>query len=189
MVLYRYVLLASKAAAHQLVFHHHLLLAHGQHGGGFVLGVVGALVRGVDQHPVPLGQGYRAFRLQEGVLRKGGMEGAPHHIAGIGDGLAGVSPVHLLMGQQVAAGMQLGGVVRHGFRRAGDGYKRLVIHLHQGLGLLEDLRGLCHHQTDGVPQVVGDLPHRHQGEPIPLQVAYLHQAGDVVGGEYPQYPG
>ena len=57
------VLLAAKAAAHQLVFHHNALRLPPQHDGNFLPGVVDPLVGGVHLHPVLVGEGQGALRL------------------------------------------------------------------------------------------------------------------------------
>ena len=75
-VLYGHVLLAAEAAAHELVLHPDLFQRQAEHRRRFKAGVVGALIRGVDQHAVILWQRHRALRLQKGVLRKGRFKGA-----------------------------------------------------------------------------------------------------------------
>ena len=180
MVLDRHVLLAAEAPAHQAVADLYLLRRQAQHAHGLVLGVIGALVRGEDHDPVSVGIGHGALRLQEGVLRPGGGEVLGQHMLRLGDGLRRVAPLDVLVGQQIPGPVDQGGVGQHGLPGAADHGQLLIVHLHQRLGLGQDLRRLRRHQADGVPQVVGDVPHGDHGVPVLHQMAHLVLPGDVV---------
>ena len=68
MVLDRYILLATEAAAHQTVPHPHLFRRKAQHSHDLVLGIIGTLIRGKDGDALPLRVRHGTFRLQKGVL-------------------------------------------------------------------------------------------------------------------------
>ena len=114
-VLDGHVLLAAEAAAHQQVFYLYLLKRQAQHGGGFVLGVVGPLVSGEDHDPVPVRVGHGALRLQEGVLGVGGVELPGEDVFALGDGEGGVAPLDVLVGHEVAGLVDQGRAGQHGF--------------------------------------------------------------------------
>ena len=147
-----------------------------------MLGVVSALVRGKDHDPLPVGIGHGALRLQEGVLCPGSGESLGQNVLGLCDGLRRVAPLDVLVGQQVAVLMDQGRVRQHGLPGRADHGQLLIVHLHQGLGLGQDLRCLGGHQADGVAQIVGDIPHSDHGVPVLHQVAHLVLPGDVSGG-------
>ena len=178
------VLLAAEAAAHQKILYLHLLHGQAQHGGGLVLGIVGALVRGEDHHPVPVRERHGALRLQEGVLSVRRVELPGDHVLALGDGECGVAPLDVLVGHEVAALMDQGRLRQHGFLGGADGLQYLVLYLHQLLGLLQDILGLGGNDADGVPQIVGDAAHGDHGVPVLHQVAHLVLSGDVRGGEH-----
>ena len=188
-VLDGHVLLAAEAAAHQAVADLHPLRRQSQHPHDLVLGVVGALVRGEDHDPVIVGIGHGALRLQEGVLRPGGGEVLGQHVLRFGDGLRRIAPLDVLVGQQVPGPVDQGGVRQHGLPGIADHGQLLIVHLHQGLGLGQDLRCLRRHQADGVPQIVGDVPHGDHGVPVLHQVAHLVLPRDVIGGQHADHAG
>ena len=188
-VLDRHILLAAEAAAHQAVADLYPLGGQAQHAHGLVLGVIGALVRGEDHHAIPVGIGHGALRLQESVFRPGGGETLCQHIFGLGDSLRRIAPLDVLVGQQVALPVDQRRVGQHGLPGAADRLQRLIVHLHQRLGLGQDLRCLGGYQADGVAQVVGDIPLGDHGVPVLFQVAHLVAAGNVGGGEYPHHAG
>ena len=149
-VLDRHVLLAAEAAAHQAVLDLHLLRREAQHPHGLVLGVVGALVRGKDHHPVPVGIGHGALRLQEGVLRPGGGKFLGQDILAFCDSRRRVPPLDVLVGQEVSLPVDQGGVLRHGLLGIPHHGQLLIVHLHQGLGLGQYLCVLGGHDAHGV---------------------------------------
>ena len=149
-VLDSHVLLTAEAAAHQAVADLHLVGAQAQHPHDLVLGIVGALVRGEDHHAVFLRICHSALRLQKGVLRPGGGEPPGQNMLGFGDGQRGVSPLDVLVGQQVALLVDQGCVGEHGLPGAADHGKLLVIHLHQRLGLGQNFRSLGGHQANRI---------------------------------------
>ena len=69
---------------------------------------------------------------------------------GFGDGQRGVSPLDVLVGQQVALLVDQGCVGEHGLPGAADHGKLLVIHLHQRLGLGQNFRSLGGHQANRI---------------------------------------
>ena len=186
-VLHRHVLLAAEAAAHQLVLHHDALGLPPQHDGDLLAGVVHPLVGGVHLHAVLVGEGHGALRLQEGVLGEGGAVGLGDHVLGARQGGLGVPTGHVALLAQVAARVEQGGVVGHGIPDGAHRLQGLVVDLHQGLGLLQDLLRLRHHQADGVPHAAGDVPPGDHHVPVLLDVAHL-VVGHVLGGEDGQHP-
>ena len=186
-VLHRHVLLAAEAAPHQLVLHHDALGLPPQHDGDLLAGVVHPLVGGIDLHPVLVGEGHGALRLQEGVLGEGGAVGLGHHVLGLGQGGPGVAPGDVALLAQVAAGVEDGGVRRPGLLDGAHRLQGLIVHLHQLLGLLEHGLIFRHHQADGVPHAAGDVPLGDHHVPVLLEVAHL-VVGHVVGGEDGQHP-
>ena len=188
-VLDAHVLLAAEAAAH-----HHGLdpnLVGGEAGGlgALLLGLVDALVGRPDDDPVPVRGGHGALGLQEGVLGGGRVVLPGHHVFGGPDGCVGVPPDQVLVGEQVAPVLNLGGVGGHGLPHREDGGQGLILHLHQGLGLVEDLPALGGDENDGVPPEVDLSPHGDQDPLVLLQVAHLLLAGQVGGGDHLHHPG
>ena len=188
-VLDGHVLLAAKAPAHQAVADLHPLRRPPQHGHDLVLGVVGTLVGGEDHNTVPVGIGHGTLRLQKGVLCPRRVEPLGQHVLTFRNGLRRIAPLDVLVGQQVPLPVDQGGIGQHGLPGAADHGQLLIIHLHQSLGLGQDLRRLRRHQTDGVPQIVGDVPHGDHGIPVLLQMAHLVAAGHVRGGKHPHHAG
>ena len=188
-VLDRHVLLAAEAAAHQAVADLHFFRRQSQHPHGLVLGVVGALVCGEDHDPVPVGIGHGALRLQEGVFRPGCGEVLGQHMLRFGDGLCRVTPLDVLVGQQVPGPVDQGSVWQHGLPGTADHGQLLIVHFHQGLGLGQDLRCLRRHQADGVTQVMGDIPHGDHGVPVFHQMAHLVLPGYVLRRKDPHHTG
>ena len=191
-VLHRHVLLAAEAAAHQLVLHQAVVKVHPQHGGALVLGSVGALVGGQQLHAAVFQrQRHAAFRLQKGVLRPGRLKFLVNHVLAFRDGAVGVATGHMLVGlyvvlvslkyQRRIGGHGLGGVVY--------GWQYLVFHLHQLLGLLQRLPVMGAHQSDGIAQIVGDLPYRNQRGLILLDMAHVILAGHILGRQHAHHAG
>ena len=185
MVLDGDILLPAETAAHQQIFYLHLLWRKAQHGGGLVLGVVGSLVSREDHHPVPIGIGHGALRLQKGVLGVGSVELPGENVFTFGDGKGGVAPLDMLVGHQIAAFVDQGSVGQHGFSGGADGLEDLIVHLHQLFGLLQNFRSLGGHEADGVPQIVGHASYSNHGVPVLHQMTHLVLPGNVGGGEYP----
>ena len=182
------VLLAAEAAAHQQVLHLHLLHRQAQHGGSLVLGIVGALVRGENHHAVPVRVSYGALRFQKGMLRVWRIELPGQHMLAFGDGKCGVAPLDVLVGHEVAALVNQGRIRQHGLLGRADGLQHLVVHLHQFLGLLQNLLGLGGNDADGVSQIVGGAAHGDHGVPVLHQMAHLVLPGDICGGEHAHHP-
>ena len=150
MVLDGHILLAAEAAAYQAVAHFHLLRREAQHPHDLVLGIVGTLIRGEDHDAVPVGISHGALRLQEGMLRPGSGEALGQNVLGLGDGLRRVAPLDVLVGQEVPLPVHQRRVRQHGLPGAADHGQLLIVHLHQGLGLGQNLLGLRRHDADGV---------------------------------------
>ena len=180
MVLHRHILLAAEAAAHQHVGNADLLLRQTQHTGDLPRRIVGALVRGEDRHAVPLPICHGAFRFEERMLRIGRLIVVHQHIVGIADGLIGIAAAHVLFAQQIAGLVHQRRIGLRGIGGAEDGLERFVFDLDQGFCLLQDLLRLRRHQTDGVAQIVGDLPHRDHGIPVLLQMSHLDLSRDIL---------
>ena len=178
-VLDRYVLLAAEAAAHQTVADLHLLRRQAQHSHDLVLGIVCALIRGEHQNAIPIGTGHGALRFQKGVFRPGGREPPGDEILGFGQCLRRVSPLDVLMGQQIALPVHQRRVRQDGLLRVMDSRQLLVVHLHQRLGLSQSLRCFRRHQTNGIAQIMGDIAYGDHGVPVLFQMAHLVDAGDV----------
>ena len=123
------------------------------------------------------------------MLCPGGGEVLRQHVSALGDGLRRVAPLDVLMGQQISGPVDRGRVRQHGLPGAADHGQLLIVHSHHGLGPLQGLLILRRHQADGVPQVVGDVPHGDHGVPILHQMAHLVLARDVCGGEDPHHAG
>ncbi len=183
-----HVLLAAKAAAHQAVADLHQFRPQAQHPHDLVLGVVGPLVCREDQYPLPLRIGHGALRFQEGMLRPRGVEPPGEDVLGFGNRHGGVAPLDVLVGKEVPGPVHQGCAGKHGLPGAADHRQFLIVHPHQFLGPGQDLLALGSHQADGVPQIVGDIPHGNHGVPVLHQVAHLVFAGDVGGSVDPHHP-
>ena len=121
LVLHGHILLAAEAAAHQFILHDHLVGIQTQKDRGLVAGVVGSLVRRVDEYAVPKGHCDGALRLQECVLGPGRLIMFRHFIFGICDHFLRVSAHQVLVAQHVSGGMHQGSALRQGLGRAGHG--------------------------------------------------------------------
>ena len=135
-VLGRHILLAAKAAAYQLIFHHHPLLLPAQHDGDFLARVVNPLVRGIHLHSIFVGEGHSSLRLQKGVLREWRLIVLGHHVLGLCQRLPRVPTGHVAVLAQVAVFMELGGVLRHSLPHGAHRRKNLVLYPHKGLCFL-----------------------------------------------------
>ena len=189
-VLDRHILLAAKAAAHQLVLDPDLFAA--QQELAFVQRGVGGLVRGEDAHiPVLVPVGHGALGFQERMLRPGGLKVLGDDVLRPGNSPGGVAPAHVLVGLDVVLLLveDPGGVGQFRLLRAMDGGEGLVGHLHEPFGLFQGLLVLGYHQGDGVPQIVGEPADGDEGVLVVLDVAHLVLPGDILGGDHRHHPG
>jgi len=145
MVLDRHVLLAAEAAAHQAVADLHQLRGKAQHPHDLVLGIVGTLVRREDHDAIPVRIRHGTLRLQEGMLCPGGGEMPGEHMLGLGNGLRGIAPLDMLVGQEVAGAVHQRRIHSHSLPGIADHGQFLIVHLHQRLGLGQRLRVLRRH--------------------------------------------
>ena len=188
-MLYRYVLLAAEAAAYQTVADLYLFRRQAQHPHDLMLGIVSPLIRRENHDPISIRIRHRALRLQKGVLRPRGAEAPGQQVSGFCQRLCRVSPLDMLMGQQVAVPMHQRRIRQHGLLRAVDGRQLLIVHLHQRLGLRQNFRRLRSHQTDGIPQIVGNVSHGDHGIPVFFQVAHLIVSRNVRRRQHADHAG
>ncbi|MPM42921.1 hypothetical protein SDC9_89593 [bioreactor metagenome] len=178
-MLHGHVLLAAEAAAHQQVFDLHLFSGQAQHPHGLVLRVICPLVRGPDHHAVLLRERHGALRLQKRVLCPGCGKVLRQHIFRSRNGLRWIAPLDMLVGQKISRPVDQRRIRQHGLLWAADHGQFLVVHLHEGLRLFQELLRLSGHNTDGVTQIMRDLPHRDHGVPVLHQVPHLVLSGDI----------
>ncbi len=184
MVLDDEILLAAEPAAHVGADHLHLLGADAQDADDALVVVVDALRPRVDgEGAVGLGHGQGALGLHEGVLGLGRVEGLDDEVGGLGDGLVRVAPAQDRLGQEVALGVELRGILVQGAAGVGEGLELFEIQLDHGHGGLGLGAGLGGHQGDGVAHVAGRLAHGDHGGPVVDDVPLVPLAGDVGGGE------
>ena len=80
MVLHGHVFLPAESAAHQFVFHDHLLRRQPEHDTALMLSIICTLVRRIDKHAVIKRHRHRAFRFQERMLSPGSFIVCGHFI-------------------------------------------------------------------------------------------------------------
>ena len=153
MVLNANVLLAAEAAADKLVFNIYLIRGQAQHGRGFVLSIIYALVGRIYLHaPVPR-QCHGALRFKEGVLRKGRCVFAVQYVLALGYRARRVTAGNMLMRKQIAALVQHWRILGHCLVCIAYGRKLLVIDAYKRLCGLHSLRRFAYHQCNRIAQI------------------------------------
>ena len=204
-VLDGHVLLAAKAAAHEHGLDDHALglVVPAKHVGALFARVVGALVGRLHLDTVLVREGHGALGLQEGMLGKGRGKALRHGKRALGQRLGGVTARHVTALAHVV--LELHGIAKGKeavvqARRVGGpcldnvthGLQRLVVDLHELLGLLECRLVLGNHQHDGVAHAAGDIALGDHDVPVLDKVADLvdrhvlgaqdaHHAGQGLG--------
>ena len=186
-VLDGHILLAAEAAAHQHILDLAVVIVHPQHGGALVHGWCarsGPRSAG-GTPPFSSGQGHAALRLQEGVLRPGGVEvlGSAHilHVlmalvcVAAGDVL--IAPATLFSPAHRMTRGASGAAASWGLCTAGrTSYSTFTSFL--AVSRVSWSRAQI--EGHGVAQIVGDLAHADQGGLVLFQVADVDLAGDVL---------
>ena len=204
-VLDGHVLLAAKAAAHEHGLDDHALglVVPAKHVGALFARVVGALVGRLHLDTVLVREGHGALGLQEGMLGKGRGKALRHGKRALGQRLGGIAARHVTALAHVV--LELHGIAKGKeavvqARRVGGpcldnvthGLQRLVVDLHELLGLLECRLVLGNHQHDGVAHAAGDIALGDHDVPVLDKVADLvdrhvlgaqdaHHAGQGLG--------
>ena len=187
MVLYRHILLAAKAAAHQHILYMAVVVIHAQHTGALVQGRVGALVGGQQLHAAVFHR-YRhaALRLQEGVLRPGRREMLGDHILGLGNGAGGITAADIFVCLHIVLVLfeHERCILSLGLFNTVNSGKLFVRHLHQLAGAIGCLLIHCADKGHAVAQIMGDLTHTNQCRLIFLDMTDIHLAGNVLPGQH-----
>ena len=166
MVLNANVLLAAEAAADKLVFNIYLIRGQAQHGRGFVLSIVYALVGGIYLNAPVKGHSYGALRFKEGVLGKGRCVFAVQYVLALGYRARRVPAGNMLMRKQVAAFVQHWRILGHCLVCIAYGRKLLVINAYKRLCGLNGLGRFAHHKRHCIAQVARAVAFGYHGVPV-----------------------
>ena len=189
------VFLAAKAATHQLILNAYLLQHQAQHGHYLVLGIVYALVGGINLYAVSIRERHGTFRLKECMLGIGGGVFFGQHILGAGNSFLCIAAGYVLISKEISLLEQILVFVHNGrtlchslIGRAHRG-KHLVFHVYQLLGLLQYFRSFRRNYTDGIAKIVGNAAHGDQRIPVLFKMANLNISGDIRGGKHTNHAG
>ena len=191
-VLHGHILLASEAAAHELVLHEAQFGADAEKLHALPLGGVGALVGGEKLYAAVFQRKrHAAFRLQERVLRPGRLKALVQDISAACDGRVRVAAGDMLMSLDIAVRSleDEGSAGSRRLRGIVHGGQGLVFHADELFGLLQRLPVPGAYKGHGVPEIMGDLTHGNEGRLILLDVADIVFAGHVLCRQHAYDPG
>ena len=187
MVLNANVLLAAETAAHKLVFNIYLFHGQAEHGRGFVLSIVYALVGGIYLNAPVKGYSHGAFGLKESVLGKGRCVFAVQYVLALRYRARRVPAGNMLMRKQVAALVQHWRILGHCLVCIAYGRKLLVINAYKRLCGLHSLRRFAYHQCNRIAQIPRAVALGYHGVPVLFKVTDLFLPGYVLCGENGDY--